>query len=531
LGRQSASPVSIIRSGLEMVQHCRFAGLRVSLDNSAMAADILTSKPSLERPIGSRTFIWMLLVVMIVYGGLAVYSIVAPHSEDPRYWSPDWVAQQYRPANGPRQEPSYWSPDSVWYVSLAKGLLNHHHFSRQTAPPFRWEPYRTPGYPILIALGILITGHEWGALLFTPLFAGLMAWSVIGLTQELWRNAKITILAGWLAILLPPCLGLSENLLTDYVHGCLTTTAFYLTFMALRRAKWSYGIGAALAWSACQWTRPTSELAAVLMILIAVSEVRRRPQFLMLGFLVVTSFLTPLYMCYRTFQDHGVFTVSLLGRHVMRYHLVGVAEALATGQDEATTLTRCIQTDAGLAMKTKTEGAVNARPDLRSSFALEFVGVTEQLAVPLYNAQGEAIHDAFKRYPGFLVIAYVKGFVSELLWSPWDNPVRTRVMAHLMRLAYWLFLALAIMATGDARRHGFGWILPVLWLSFLFWVATASIAAAGGSRYRFPGDLLLIPLAAYGWMMLVARFGSRANPPIRREPEEFRAVTGHPSPG
>ena len=433
----------------------------------------------------------MLLVAIVVYGGLTAYSILAPHSQEPRYWQ----------------------NDSFWYVSLAKGLLSHHHFSRETAPPFHWDPYRTPGYPALVALGITMTGHEWGALLFTPLVAGLMLWSVVGLTHEIGKNEATTALAGWLAILLPPCLGWSAFLLTDYVHGCLTVTAFYLTLVAVRRARWSYGIGAALAWSASQWIRPTAGAAVVFVVLIALWEVRRRPQLLLVVFLVATSFLTPLYLCCRMFQDYGVFTVSLLGRHVVRYHIVSVAEALATGQSEAATLEHSFQTDAEVATKSAPRGSTQDRSDVRSAFAVELIGITENLAMPLYNVQGEAIRDALKKYPGFVVIAYAKGFFFELLWSPWESPLRwedalgKKVMAHLMRLAYWFFLALAVIASRDGGKRGNGWTLLLLWLSFLFWVATASIAAVGGSRYRFPGDLLLIPLAACGWTVLAPKLG------------------------
>jgi hypothetical protein len=262
----------------------------------------------------------------------------------------------------------------------------------------------------------------------------------------------------------------------------------------------------------------------VFIALIAVWQVRRRLQLLLASFLVVTSLLTPLYLCYRTYHDHGVFTASLLGRHVLRYHLVSVAEAMATGQTEAATLERSYQTDGELAAQSQAGGSVLDRLDRPSSFALELVGVTENLAVPLYNVQGKAIRDALKKYSGYLVLAYVKGFCTQLLWYPWASPFGSRVMAHLMRLAYWLFLALAAAATWEAGRRGNAAAVLVLWLSFLFWVAMASVAAVGGSRYRFPGDLLLIPLAAYGWMVLVAKFGSGTQPPIRHEREEFARV-------
>ncbi|HUI06873.1 MAG TPA: hypothetical protein VL486_07685 [Verrucomicrobiae bacterium] len=473
-------------------------------------------------------------MAIVVYSGLAVYSILAGPSGELRFWNPNWVAKQDLQAKGAPQVPHYWSPDSVWYAELAKNLLNHHRFSRQTEPPYLWEPYRTPGYPVLVALGQMMTGHEWGVLLFNPLFAVLMLWSIVGLAHELWRNGAVTRLSGWLTIFLPPCLGWSEFLLTDYVHGCLTVTAFYLTVVAVRRAKWSYGIGAALAWSACQWIRPTSEMAAVFIILIAVWEARRRPQFLLTGFLIAASFLTPLYLCYRMFHDYGVFTVSLLGRHVTRYHLVSVAEAMATGQSESATLKRSFETDAELIAEFDPQRLAQDRSVPPTSFGLELLGGTRNLTLPLYDVQGEAIRDALKKYPRYLVIAYGKGFFSEALWAPWGSPFRWEnpqirtAIAHLMRLAYWLFLALALVATWEVIRHGNSRGPLIIWLSSLFWVAAASIAAAGGSRYRFPGDLLLIPLVACGWMVLAHKLGSYTElgtKPHGEEPTE--RDTGH----
>ena len=43
-------------------------------------------------------------------------------------------------------------PDGPEYVRLADNLARHRVFSRDTSPPYRAELFRTPGYPVFLAL-------------------------------------------------------------------------------------------------------------------------------------------------------------------------------------------------------------------------------------------------------------------------------------------------------------------------------------------------------------------------------------------
>jgi hypothetical protein len=48
------------------------------------------------------------------------------------------------------------APDSPTYIVPARNLLEHRTFSGESAPPYLWEPYRTIGYPALIAATLLV---------------------------------------------------------------------------------------------------------------------------------------------------------------------------------------------------------------------------------------------------------------------------------------------------------------------------------------------------------------------------------------
>src|SRR5690606_16372518 len=60
-----------------------------------------------------------------------------------------------------RSDKLYWKSDTSSYVNLAQNLLDHAVFSRDTTAPFIWEPSRTPGYPLMIAVALEVTGVEW----------------------------------------------------------------------------------------------------------------------------------------------------------------------------------------------------------------------------------------------------------------------------------------------------------------------------------------------------------------------------------
>ena len=53
-----------------------------------------------------------------------------------------------------RNRAAIWHPDSASYHYLALNMFRHGLFSRSTGPPYVYEAFRTPGYPLVLAAAL-----------------------------------------------------------------------------------------------------------------------------------------------------------------------------------------------------------------------------------------------------------------------------------------------------------------------------------------------------------------------------------------
>ncbi|MCA1610777.1 MAG: glycosyltransferase family 39 protein [Acidobacteria bacterium] len=275
----------------------------------------------------------------------------------------------------------YMANDSETYIAPARNILEHGSFSRETHAPYLWEPYRTPGYPLMILAFLAVTGKPTAVLAAGPLLAAFVAYTLVRFTWDLFRDRRASRLAGFAAAFFPNGLGLSVMVLTDFAHGCFFLFALWATYRAIRDRSPGYAVSAAVFWMSAQLIRPTLSVAFVLIIAMGIWLARDRWQIMTTAALTLASFAVPMYLSWQVLQSHGVFVPSLQGEMAMAEIVIPRGEALATHQD-----------------------------------------------------MGRIASEAHK----------------------------------------------------------------ILWLVFLFWIGTGSFNFFAGARYRFPGDLTLIPLAALG---------------------------------
>jgi 4-amino-4-deoxy-L-arabinose transferase-like glycosyltransferase len=377
----------------------------------------------------------------------------------------------------------YLAPDSKTYIAPANNLLNHGQFSRELSSPYLREPYRTPGYPLLIAAFLAITGNPMSVLAAAPLLAAFLAFTLVRLTWELFGDRHAARLAGFAVAFFPNGLGLSVMVLTDFAHGCFFIFALWATFRAIRDHSAVNGAAAALFWMAAQLIRPTLSVAFVLIVAIGVWLARDRWQIAMIAALTLLSFAVPLYLSWRTLEAHGIFVPSLQGEMAMAEIVIPRGEALATGRDIGEMARKAHLQDE----QTAAAGSAPGR----------------NIYVRIYNAERARAGPTFQRYRPYVFLGLAMEAVRQVL-APWDWIVVSvfgetvfwaRVFCGILYLA---FLALAVLGTSIAvRRVGFG-TPAVLWFIFLFWIGTSAFNFFAGARYRLPGDLTLIPLAALG---------------------------------
>ncbi|HTU26092.1 MAG TPA: glycosyltransferase family 39 protein [Pirellulales bacterium] len=216
----------------------------------------------LERPLG-----WILLAGLLLR--LALFGAVWLHS-------PDLSATHY--------------PDSSGYLDPAASLVAHGEFSRGGVP----ELLRTPGYPLLLAIGTALGHVELVTVLLQTLLSLVTIAAVYYIALSLTGNRRAAIVAAGLFAIEPLSLIYTSYLMAETLFGCLVA----LMVAALVRYGRSDSfiplvLGAALL-AAATLVRPISYFLPPLVALallgrgILRAETRQRAMIAALLFLVVS---------------------------------------------------------------------------------------------------------------------------------------------------------------------------------------------------------------------------------------------------
>jgi hypothetical protein len=389
-------------------------------------------------------------------------------------------------------QPAYYLSDTGTYVKPAINLIQHGAFSQEDTAPFWWEPYRTPGYPVLIAFSLFVTGQAWPVLLLAPVCAALATYALLALVQQLSSARRVWYIAGLSLAFFPDSLGLSALMLTDAIAAYVCVIALVLTLFACDRPSWPKIAGAAGGWAFCQLTRPVFVPIGLLVLLIGFMHARTRQQWIAIGVLVLLSLPVPVWMSYQNSRDHGVFSPSLLGLGTLREYLLVRVEAAATGQDYEALQTAIRQQTAQQAAHLADGSTYYAR---------------------YYQVQEDQVRSVLVRYGvGRIAVAYLNEFVRQFL-APWDflavafggTTALTRAVFGVLHVIYLMFAIwgawiILLLAPGD------WWQIASLWSMLIFFLVTGAVSVGVGSRLRFPGDLLLIPMFAVAVDNVISRW-------------------------
>ncbi len=107
--------------------------------------------------------------------------------------------------------------DSREYIALARNLVSSHTFSRDTVPPFRPELFRTPGYPLFLALPFIVHRPSFIvlALALQLLLALVTVWLSSRIALELGLPPVTSAFAAFLVGLSPSLAFLSTKLISE----------------------------------------------------------------------------------------------------------------------------------------------------------------------------------------------------------------------------------------------------------------------------------------------------------------------------
>ena len=402
------------------------------------------------------------------------------------------------------------SGDSVTYVVPAQHIVHNGVFSRESSPPYLWEPYRTPGYSLMIAASIALFGEYQWVLYVAAITAGLAGWCAVRLTEQWGGGHLAQHIAGMLIALLPNSLGLSGRLLTDAVFGHLVLFWIYLLYVGFTRSSFlALATSASTLWF-LQALKPTLSAGAILIVWVGFLFARGKQRWLVIAIavLVVLSFLLPAYFASRNLRDHGAFTPSLLDIWVFRECLQSRYLAAEVGTDYTSMTSRIREADKAAADRLVAPGSFYGR-----LYQVEKAEVMQFLREHPWSALELMATEMLRQF------AAPQEFAFHLFWK--DFPTWMRAIGSLLSLAVWASAALGVWY----HVHAGDWKPGLLVIGVLaFFLLTGSVSHRVGARLRFPADLVAIPLAAVGATRFLISLRSTAG---LGQPVNVEQIGGH----
>jgi hypothetical protein len=241
--------------------------------------------------------------------------------------------------------------DSREYIALARNLANSRTFTRDTAPPFHPELFRTPAYPLFLAVPYLLS-HSSSlplhpssfiplGLLFQLLLALLTVWLAWKLGLELGLTPKSAGLAALFVALSPNLAFLSSKLISEALFAPLLLVCLLLLNRYRLTGRTRDLIGAGVCSGLLVLTRPIATFFPLLLALYVLVRVHRSSSIVLRSSfrLHPSSFIPPLVLLasvsivvapwvIRNGQKTGRYIISTASEH--NIYLYDAATVLAS---------------------------------------------------------------------------------------------------------------------------------------------------------------------------------------------------------
>jgi len=371
-------------------------------------------------------------------------------------------------------------PDSVGYLRLAR-RIRADGFGSVT-----WER-RTPGYPLVLAASLGLTGASLPALWLAVPLGALAAAASAWLAGFLSGRRSAAACAGCLFAVWPDVLAFAPLLLTDGLHAFLAVCALAATLAWRESGRGVWALAAGLAWAAAQALRPSLFGVAPLVALLLWTRPVSRRAVSVSAALCAATLLVPAGVTASNWLRLGLAAPS-----------IKLAYAAAC---ESVPMLKQRQ---GLARHRVARNECRERQRALSS-------------VERVRAQRAEARAYLAAHPLETAHMLVDSALEQLLYPA--SAVHRPDYAHL--LPTWLGIGSRGMALFWAAAFG-GWLLAwrrdrrlALFLagSFAMLMGPASLVHTAGARYRLPAELLLLPgavvLVDHAVRALAARLRAR----------------------
>lgn len=163
------------------------------------------------------------------------------------------------------------TPDTASYIACAESLARAGSFSDGGLP----EIVRTPGYPLLLAPGVLL-GHVTSITLLLQLLLGCATmWLVYRTTFMITGNGTAAAIAGLLCAVEPLSVLYCSLLLAETLFATALMLFLYLLIRHLKNGKMGCLVAAACALVAAAYVRPIAYWLPVVMVVVLFAARRR----------------------------------------------------------------------------------------------------------------------------------------------------------------------------------------------------------------------------------------------------------------
>jgi hypothetical protein len=372
--------------------------------------------------------------------------------------------------------------DAITYLLPAQSLVDHGVFSRDQEPPFLWEPYRTPTYPLMITVSLLFTGACQWTLYFAAVTAALAAFSAVRIVRMWGGTRSAEVIAACIVCFMPNSLGLSAQLLTDAIVGHLFIVWLLVTLIALSSSSRLHSAASVAILAILQGLKPTFSIAFILIVLMGLLYAISRFAWAFVLAAIFVSMIVPGALSLRNMESHGVFAPTLLSADAIREYLMVRHLQETTGEDYTTLTNRVRDEDRVAAEKLSNPPSKYGR---------------------LYRIKSEKAKTFLREHPfaalRLMATEMLQQFAAPQEFFPQvfvgDLPNWGRGLGSLLSLTLW-----GCAALGGYTLWKQGNKAPALMTAgvLLFFLLTGSVSHAVGARLRFPADMAAVPLMGVG---------------------------------
>jgi 4-amino-4-deoxy-L-arabinose transferase-like glycosyltransferase len=416
----------------------------------------------------------------------------------------------------------FLSFDSTEFNLLATNIINLHQFTLSSEPPFLPESFRTPGYPVFLALIKLVFNNNFFIPLTQIFLLGLCTVILFKILLSFLDN-KVAFIVSLLFSIEPTVIYHSLVALSDmFFVFLLLLSIFYFVKLMENPGDWFFAVLTGVFLGLSCLVKPIGQFLPLLFLfflLVYFYKKYNRKIILIACLLIVTFLFTVSPWLIRNYKQYGVLRISsassynLLAYNVTMFY----AQKNHINENEAKNyLTSKLSSQDEYFLRSLSNSKSLDRVSqsyIKDNF-FEYLQFHFSRIVKLFLADGSRdlarmFHlldgnydkspvDFFKLIAGFKIIELIMVVCSGIV------NFNLSIILWFLGLLFWLFINIlaiigAVYGMINKEKEKRWFILFCLGVIFYFAVLTGPVST---SRYRLPIEPFMFALSAFGFLFI-----------------------------